>query len=98
MFSSFLVGTTKNKNIDHRGEEARAMFGLPTQNKNCAINASLPFLFDFFELKEKHQIRRYMRNICVIREISIIVLVRPVPQKNKLPSPNFALNSILRQL
>ena len=29
------------------------MFGLPIQNKNSAINASLPFLFNYFELKEK---------------------------------------------
>ena len=33
------------------------MFGLPIQNKNNAINASLAFLFDFFESKEKY-IRR----------------------------------------
>ena len=29
------------------------MFGLPIQNKNSAINASLTFLFNYFELKEK---------------------------------------------
>ena len=61
----------KNKNIDHRVKEHYAMFGLPIQNENSAINDSLPFLFDFFELKEKYHIRRqinsqkksvYMRN------------------------------------
>ena len=46
------------------------LFGLPIQNKNSAINALLPFLIDFFKLKEKIHIRQkissrkiiYMRN------------------------------------
>ena len=47
------------------------MFGLPIQNKNSAINASLPFLFNYFELKKKHIRRKinrkknvYMSNQC----------------------------------
>ena len=38
--------------------ETCAMFGLPIQSKNSAINTSLTFLFDFPELKEKGHIRR----------------------------------------
>ena len=34
------------------------MFGLPIRNKNSVINASLTFLFDVFELKEKYHIRK----------------------------------------
>ena len=44
---SFRLGTFKN-NIDHRGKETRAIFGLPIHNKNSAINGLLPFfLFTF---------------------------------------------------
>ena len=42
------------------------MFGLPNQNKS---SASLPFLFDFFELKEKGHFRKKI----FIWEISIII-------------------------
>ena len=49
---SFRVSTIKNKNIEHSGKE---LFGLPNQNKS---SASLPFLFDFFELKEKGHFRK----------------------------------------
>ena len=34
------------------------MFGLSIQNKHTAINALLPFQFDFFKLKEKDHIRK----------------------------------------
>ena len=34
------------------------IFGLLIQNKNSAINDLLPFMFDFFAVKEKDQIRR----------------------------------------
>ena len=44
---SFRVGSSQNKNIDHRGK-ACVMFGLVMQNKNSAINVFLPFLIDFF--------------------------------------------------
>ena len=54
---SFRVSTSKIKNINHRGKETCAMFGLPIQNKNSAINASLTLLFDLFTLKEKDPIR-----------------------------------------
>ena len=37
------------------------MFSLPIQNKNSAINASLPFLFNYFELKKKHIRRKINR-------------------------------------
>ena len=47
-----MVGTTKNKNIEHWGKWTRDIFGFSTHNKNYAINASLPFLFNFFELKK----------------------------------------------
>ena len=47
------------------------MFGLPIQNKNSAINASLPFLFNYFELKKKTYQKKnkqkknvYMSNQC----------------------------------
>ena len=43
----------KNDNANHWGKETSAMFSLLIQNKNSAINASLPFLFNYFELKEK---------------------------------------------
>ena len=49
---SFRVNTAKNKNTDHQGKETYAMFGLPIQTENSAIIASLPFLFDIFELKQ----------------------------------------------
>ena len=38
------------------------MFGLPIRNKNSVINASLTFLFDVFELKEKYHIRKKKNN------------------------------------
>ena len=67
------------------------MFGLPIQNKNIAINASLTFSFDFFRLKENDHIRRKLSSKNVFwKEISICLklgLVEPVQQKN-LPSPN----------
>ena len=67
------------------------MFGLPIQNKNNAINASLTFSFDFFRLKENDHIRRKWSSKNVFwKEISICLklgLVEPVQQKN-LPSPN----------
>ena len=67
------------------------MFGLPIQNKNIAINASLTFSFDFFRLKENDHIRRKWSSKNVFwKEISICLklgLVEPVQQKN-LPSPN----------
>ena len=50
---SFKFDKYKNDNANHWGEETSAMFSLPIQNKNSAINASLPFLFNYFELKEK---------------------------------------------
>ena len=34
------------------------MFGFPIQNKKSAINALLPFSFDFFKFKEKDHIKR----------------------------------------
>ena len=53
------------------GKETCAMCGLPIQNNNSVIHASLTFLFEFFELKEKAQIKRkinrkivYMINQC----------------------------------
>ena len=68
------------------------MFGLPIQNKNNAINASLTFWFDFFRLKENDHIRRKLSSKNVFwKEISICLklgLVEPVQQRNKLPSPN----------
>ena len=67
------------------------MFGLPIQNKNIAINASLTFSFDFFRLKENDHIRRKWSSKNVFwKEISICLklgLVEPVQQKN-LSSPN----------
>ena len=67
------------------------MFGLPIQNKNIAINASLTFSFDFFRLKENDHIRRKLSSKNVFwKEISICLklgLVEPVQQKN-LPSSN----------
>ena len=58
---SFRVGTYKNKNIDHQGKET-CMFGLPILNESSAIYALLPFLFDFFELKEKDHIGSKMNS------------------------------------
>ena len=55
---SFRVDTFENKNIEHSGKETYAMFCLLIQNKNNTTNATLPFLFDFFELKEKYHIKR----------------------------------------
>ena len=43
-----IVGSAHVKNIDHRGKETCAMFDLPIQNKNSAINVLLLFLFDLF--------------------------------------------------
>ena len=40
----------------HKG--TYAMFGLPNENKNSTENPSLPFLTDFFKLKEKDHISR----------------------------------------
>ena len=51
-FYAVRVGTSKHKNIDHWGKETCAMFPFPIQNKNSIKNASLTFLFDFFELKK----------------------------------------------
>ena len=57
---SVRVGTYKNKNIDHQGKETT--FGLPILNESSAIYALLPFLFDFFELKEKDHIGSKMNS------------------------------------
>ena len=50
---SFKFDKYKNDNANKWDKETPAMFGLPIQNKNSAINASLTFLFNYFELKEK---------------------------------------------
>ena len=75
------------------------MFGLPIQNKNSAINASLPFLFDFFESKEKYRIRRkiniqkrvYMTNQDYYSDLAKIRVDRAHRTKNKVA---FALRLI----
>ena len=57
------------------------MFGLPNQNKS---SASLPFLFDFFELKEKGH---FSKKIFIWEIGKKLGSIGPVLQKIKLPWP-----------
>ena len=55
--SNIRVGTSKNKNIDHRGKEICALFRLPIRNKYTAINTFINFVW-LFRIKRKRKIRK----------------------------------------
>ena len=100
---SLRVGTSKNKNIDHRGIETCAYKSdfislLCDSTMSSAIN--LCFLSVLLKPKEKYHIRRNIngkkKNICEISIIIIIIIILicqklgsivPVEQKIKLRSP-----------
>ena len=55
IIQSFRVGTSISKNVDHWGKE-NCVYAWFANSKKTAINVLLPFLFEFFKLKEKDYI------------------------------------------